>query len=503
MIKHVVSILKNAGAANRAKIPVLVRKGLTLALIFCAMAGYPAPFSLRGPAVKGSDFRVTVFATNLDYPLGMARLGDGSLLVAVSEGVSFWNSTGKLIRLWDADEDGVADGPGTSLFSGLPGGQTSLRIGGKLVFVTGQGQGRPISILRMGPTPADALTLAGQIQFNYAGGWYHPHSALAIRPTPDQAGNYDLFFQLGSQFNFAVTTGTVSLSSSNIPGATGTLFGDSIYRLTIIDQGERVSASNLTRIAHGLRNPAGFAFHPRSGDLYFEDNGIDGLVDANEPLSADELNMIPASEIGQAPLKFFGFPTNYIEYRTGRVIGGRGVQPLVAFQPLPEPLTGEESEGPNDITFAPVGFPDGLNHGIFVGFHGKFNQGGLSNEENSVVYVDLGVTNYFHLIGARQPEIGHLDGLLATEDSLFLADLASNGNLNNGNKRGVIYQIKSLVLPALRLQWLAQRVELTWDYGVLQSADLATGPWDDVRDATSPYGVEVDQSKKFFRTRKP
>ncbi len=312
-----------------------------------------------------------------------------------------------------------------------------------------------------------------------------------------------MFFQLGSQFNFAVTTGTVSLSSSNIPGATGTLFGDSIYRLTIIDQGERVSASNLTRIAHGLRNPAGFAFHPRSGDLYFEDNGIDGLVDANEPLSADELNMIPASEIGQAPLKFFGFPTNYIEYRTGRVIGGRGVQPLVAFQPLPEPLTGEESEGPNDITFAPVGFPDGLNHGIFVGFHGKFNQGGLSNEENSVVYVDLGVTNYFHLIGARQPEIGHLDGLLATEDSLFLADLASNGNLNNGNKRGVIYQIKSLVLPALRLQWLAQRVELTWDYGVLQSADLATGPWDDVRDATSPYGVEVDQSKKFFRTRKP
>jgi len=439
----------------------------------------------------------------LSYPLGLARLADGSLLVAVSEGASFWNSTGRLLRLWDADQDGIADGPGTILFSGLPGGQTSLRVGGKLVFVTGQGQGRPISILRMGPTPADALTMVGQIDLNYAGGWYHPHSALAVRPTPDQAGNYDLFFQLGSQFNFAVTTGTVSLSSTNIPGATGTLLGDSIYRLTIIDQGERVSASNLTQIAHGLRNPAGFAFHPRSGDLYFQDNGIDGLVDANEPLSADELNMIPAAEIGRPPVKFFGFPTNYIEYRTGRVIGGGGVQPLVAFQPWPDPRTGEESEGPNDITFAPAGFPGGLNDGIFIGFHGKFNLGGVNNEENAMVYVDLSATNYFHFIGAQQPEIGHLDGLLATGDSLFLADLASNGNLNNGSKRGVIYQIKSFVLPPLHLQWLDRRVELTWDYGVLQSADLASGPWDEVPDATSPYRVVIDPSKKFFRTRSP
>jgi hypothetical protein len=29
------------------------------------------------------------------------------------------------------------------------------------------------------------------------------------------------------------------------------------------------------------------AFHSIFGDLYFEDNGIDGLVDPNEPLSAE------------------------------------------------------------------------------------------------------------------------------------------------------------------------------------------------------------------------
>ena len=112
----------------------------------------------------------------------MARLPDGSLLVATSEGTSFWSSVGRLIRLVDADHDGIADGPGTALFSGLPGGQTSLRIGGNLVFVTGQGKGRPISILRMGASPTNAFSLVGQISISYSVSWYHPHSALAIRP---------------------------------------------------------------------------------------------------------------------------------------------------------------------------------------------------------------------------------------------------------------------------------------------------------------------------------
>ena len=60
-----------------------------------------------------------------------------------------------------------------------------------------------------------------------------------------------------------------------------------------------VTASNLTQIASGLRNPAGFAFHPKTGDFYFEDNGIDGLSNPNEPLSADELNVIPAASFAK------------------------------------------------------------------------------------------------------------------------------------------------------------------------------------------------------------
>ena len=105
--------------------------------------------------------------------------------------------------------------------------------------------------------------------------------------------------------------------------------------LTLTDNGTAVIATNLTRIAKGLRNADGFAFHRVTGDLHLEDNGIDGLVDANEPLSADELNWIPAAQVGNGPVPDFGFPTNYTSYRTNTLVGGGGVQPLVAFQPLP------------------------------------------------------------------------------------------------------------------------------------------------------------------------
>src|SRR5207244_12316136 len=116
-----------------------------------------------------------------------------------------------------------------------------------------------------------------------------------------------------------------------------------------------VVASNLRRLAKGLRNPAGFAFHPLTGDLYFADNGIDGLTNADEPLSADELNWIPAAEIGNGTVPDFGFPTNYTQYRSGAIIGGEGVQPLVTLQPLPDPDSGSEGDGTYDVNFASPG----------------------------------------------------------------------------------------------------------------------------------------------------
>lgn len=448
---------------------------------------------------------MTTFATGLNYPVGMAELADGSLLVTSTDGPGFFSSNARLVRLVDANKDGVADGPATTLITGLSGGVTSVRLGGSLVFVTGQT--RPIYVLRMGATPSDPLSQVGRLDIAYpAGGWLHPHSALALRPTPGTPGAYDLLFQIGSKVNYTNTTATASIGSTGLGGFSGTLRGDSIYMLTFVDQGTSVRATNLTQLANGLRNPSGFAFDPDTGDLFFEDNGIDGLVDANEPHSADELNVIPASAIGgtnASQVEFFGFPSNYTAYRTGTVAGGLGIQPLVAFQPEGNPLTGEESEGPNDIAFSPPAFPDELNKGIFVTFHGKFGMGGLNNEENPLVYVNLSTTNYFHLTKARLPGVGHLDGLLRANDSLFVSDMSTNGSLSAGVGRGVVYQIKALVGPSVQAHWVGAEIELAWKYGVLQSSMEVTGGWHDVTNV-SPYRVNPvtsGQAQQFFRSR--
>jgi len=375
----------------------------------------------------------------------MTQLDDGSLLVATSNGSSFFgSSSGSIIRLADTDGDGVSDLTQT-LVNHVPGGKISaLRRSGNLIFVTGQGS--PISIYTLGAQVDEPLSLLGSITINYSGGWLHPHSALAVRPTPGVPNSHDLFFQLGSKVNFSDTTDTLTFSS-NI-GSTGSIAGDAIHRIRITDHGESISGSSSTQIATGLRNAAGMAFHPVTGDLYLQDNGIDGVVVTIEPTSADELNVIPVENIG-GPIEDFGFPSTYVQYRTNVTIGNTGIQPLVTFQPLPSP-NGSESEGPNDIVFSPANFPEPLQNGMFVGFHGQFSSGGLANEENPLVFVNLDDNSYFHFIENTETGIGHLDGLLSTSDSLFAADISPGGGLGSSARNtGKIYQIMTLASPVL------------------------------------------------------
>ena len=398
--------------------------------------------NIGGPGVSPADFRITAFATGLNFPYGMQLLSDGSLLVATSRPVdpnnpSFFNSVGELIRLLDTNGDGVADSSSIAL-SGLPGVLTGLGVAGNLVFVTSSAFGQErISVLRMGATPADPFSFIGALTFTFPPNWEHTTYGLAVRPTPAQAGSWDLFFNVGSDGNNTQSAATVPLAGLT----SGTLEGASIYKVTVTDTGNAVSVAGLTRIASGLRNAAGMAFHPVSRDFYFADNGIDGLTDPDEPLSVDEMNVIAAGAIG-GTVEDFGFPENYTQYRTGSVVGGAGIQPIATFQPILSP-NGAESEGPVQIAVAPRYFPAAVNNGIFVGFHGKFDGAEADNEENALVYLDLGTGQYFHFISSTEPGIGHPDGLVATDDSLFIADLSSTGFLE-GVGTGVIYQIRAL-----------------------------------------------------------
>jgi len=420
----------------------------------------PQPFAIGGDrSVNPVDYRITTFASGLNYPHSMQQLSDGSTLVSTSDpvpGGNFYDSTGTLLRFVDANGDGVADGPGQVMYSGLPGTLTAMRTAGDLVFVTSsQTQSESIWVLRMGAAPSDPYTLVGTLYFAFpTASWEHTTFATAVRDTPGgPSGEYDLFFNVGSEHNDAPTTDSVGLSGL----ISGTLQGNSIYKVTVQDTSASVNVTNLTQIAKGLRNAAGMAFD-QNGNLYFEDNGIDLPSYQDEPLSVDKINMIPAAQIGKK-VPDYGFPFTYVAYRTGQRVGKSGVPPLVTFQPWPDPYTGSESEGPSEIAFAPAGFPQGMNNGIFVGFHGRFDLGGLANEENPLVFYNQTTGRYFDFIGNNEPNIGHLDGLLSTSNALFIADLSSNGDLftQQGTGAGVIYEIQAVsTTPAVSAAALAK-----------------------------------------------
>jgi hypothetical protein len=177
------------------------------------------------------------------------------------------------------------------------------------------------------------------------------------------------------------------------------------------------------------------AIDPATGDLYFEDNGIDGPT-FDPQLSADEINRIPAADVGRV-VPDFGFASDYIRLSDGVRVGSGATQPVDAF-PLGPSFN---AQGPNDIAFAPAAFPRELNRGIFVGFFGKFGSGGVANDQNPVVFYDLRRDRHFEIVDNDLPGIGHPVGLLSTADSVFISDMASAGPFANGG--GVIYQVQA------------------------------------------------------------
>ena len=413
-----------------------------------AAAAAPPPFDLAAhPRIDPSKFRVTQFASGLAYPTGMLKQSDSSLLVAINDptGGRYYASTGKLLRLTDANHDGVADDAGTYLNTNLPGAIVQMRRAGDLLVVNSAiPTGASISFLRPGAGPASPFTLVGTLNLPFAADHMHDTYALAVRPTatPDA---HEIYFNIGSRLNAQNTTTTVNVSGMNISGS-WVLQTESLYRLTLIDTGDGAAVSNPRQIARGLRNAAGIAFHPTTGDLYFQDNGIDGGSESADPVSADEINVIPAGQVGGPSLPNFGFAGDYVQYRTGTRVGSGGVQPVVTFQPFGPTQT--EAEGAAEIAFAPPNFPDELNDGIFVGFHGRFSTAGVANEENPLLYLDLATNEYFEFIPNSVPTIGHLDNVLATDDSLFVSDMTAAGNIFTTTAAGAIYQITAIPEPA-------------------------------------------------------
>ena len=93
------------------------------------------------------------------------------------------------------------------------------------------------------------------------------------------------------------------------------------------------------------------------------------------------------------------------------------------------------------MEFAPPGFPDGFNNGLFVGMHGQFSLAGVSNEENPLAYVDLRATTYLARVDQAETGVGHLDGLLSTQTKLYVADISPDDGFNSSSSdEGIIYR---------------------------------------------------------------
>ena len=403
----------------------------TSLLLAEAASGQAAPpLAIGGdPRVDPTLYRVTRFAAGLDFPLGMVELSDGSLLVGVNRksfpGSSLLNSNGELVRLVDADRDGIADGPERVLASGLE-AITSVRAAGDLVFVATGAIGTPrIEVLRLGAAPADPLTALGSLDLTLPLPWSHLTLGLSARARPGAPGQFEVFFNLGARGDSVASTDPVSVSGLWV----GSLAADALYRVRIDHTGPNLAVLGVDAIAVGLRNAFGHAFFPATGDLFLQDNGMDA------PKSADELNVIAAAEIGGAA-ENFGFPFHYVAHPGGAVVGSGGVSPFVSFLPL---AGGARSNGAAEVAFAPPRFGE-LTLGLFVAFHGG-GTAGAANTNNPLVWVNPFTGEFFHFVAAGQSGVGHLDSLLATEDTLYAADLTNAAGLATYGS-GAIYAIR-------------------------------------------------------------
>ena len=128
---------------------------------------------------------------------------------------------------------------------------------------------------------------------------------------------------------------------------------DAIFRFDPDGSGREVFAS-------GIRNSVGMDFHPRTGELFFTDNGVDNLGDDVPP---GEFNR--ATEAGQ----HFGFPY---------YAGGRAQHPRFENREPPKPVTFPAVEFQAHVAALGVHFYRGqqlpIGDSALVAQHGSWNR---------------------------------------------------------------------------------------------------------------------------------
>ena len=266
-------------------------------------------------------FGISVFFQGLADPRMMALGPDGELYVAE-------RGAGRIVRLPDRDDDGVADGVEVVVMGLRAPSSIAFNVDGSLYV------GETTRILRLSDVDGDGVFQEQETVIDDlpSGG----HSTRTVLFSPD--GQW-LYVSIGSSCNVCVE-------------------GDE-RRATIMRYNPDGSGGEV--YARGLRNSVGITFRPGTNELWATNNGRDWLGDDQPPETIYQVNQ--GDDIGW-PRCHAG---RIVDPDLGEPRDCEGVaDPVVEIQAHSAPL---------GLTFySGEQFPDEYHGDLFVAFHGSWNR---------------------------------------------------------------------------------------------------------------------------------
>jgi glucose/arabinose dehydrogenase len=322
-------------------------------------------------------FKVAVFAENLEG-VRYLTLGPGNAIYASQPG------PGRIVRLTDANHDGVVDSV-VMVASGLK-GPFGIAFRGDTMYVAEETR-----VQRFNPGARAAVTVIADIPGS-------GHSTRTILFGPDGK----LYLAVGSSCNLCDEGRKDSLraavSQFNRDGTGGRVF------------------------ARGLRNTVGLAFNPTTGELWGGNNDRDNLGDDVPP---EHINIIKDG-------RNYGWPECYLPGKPNPEYGSANCSNVE-----PPAITVQAHSAPLGLAFyTGAQFPREYRGDAFVTLHGSWNRSIPTGAKVVRVRVDssgrraVGVEDF--IVGWQRPDgkrWGRPVGLLVLPDGSLLVSDDTGGKI--------------------------------------------------------------------------
>lgn len=330
-------------------------------------------------------FEMNVFAKDLVNPRMMAVAEDGTVYVTR-------RSVGDVVMLRDQNSDGVADVQ--KVVARRP-DMHGIAIHGDTMYLATVN-----NVYRTTIQPDGTVTPLEQLVDDLPDAGQHPNRTLAAGP------DGMLYISVGSTCN--------ACAESNPESAT-------LLRM-------KPDGSSRTIFASGLRNTIGFAFEPRSGEIYGMDHGIDWLGDNEQH---EELNHIVKGKQYGWPYVYGASQFNPQDEPPGDITmkewAARSEEPVGFYTPHAAPM--------QMLFYSGNQFPKEYQGDAFVAMRGSWNRKPPSGYEITRIHFSGGKPAAFEVFaqgflqrqGDKWLHQGRLAGLAQTKDGALLVSDDTNG----------------------------------------------------------------------------